>query len=371
MSYKDLLEGLGITHEEAQEIRKRNLGDDYWEQNPDGTEVNEGDWKRYHTEQNNRTTGMDDTTQQLMEHSMEIDEKNYELQKEQQEYERQLQKEVFEREDTSYQRKVDDLKQAGLNTQLALGAGASSGAIISSSAPQKSTAGVNAAINAQLSKNSQELQKQAMYQEMLKSQQGLEIQSMLAESQVNSAQAEIALKDAQRSKTEAEEASIRNATAYEAERNPLYLEQLMENIRHTSKLTDKEAADIKRIIADTILKGTQNDLTQQKSYTEVENRDLIRAKANLERMKITIAGTEEEFNQSMRQLLLDAEQGKINVIDLEAELKRIKAASMEEEVKQERIKTMLLQFEKDNQVPREVRSWADSILGNIARFFGR
>lgn len=312
---------------------------------------------------------MDDTTNELMARSMEIDERNYELQKEQQEYERELQKTVFEREDTAYQRKVDDLKQAGLNTQLALGAGASSGAIITSSAPQHSTAGVNAAIQAQLSKSSQELQKQAMYQDLLKNQQGLEIQSMLAESQVNSAQAEIALKNAQRSKTEAEEASIRNATAFETERNPLYLEQLMENIRHTAKLTQKEQADIARIIADTILKGSQNDLTQQKAYTEVENRDLIAAKANLEKLHYTITQDDHSFNKAMYQLRLDLEQGKIDQTELDNQLKIIKAQEMNEDVKNKRIQNMLLEFSNDNKIPREIRDWIDTILksaGNAA-----
>lgn len=57
-------------------------------------------------------------------------------QERQYDYERNLQKQVFQREDSSIQRRVNDLRRAGLSPVLAAGNGAASGAVVGVKTPQ-------------------------------------------------------------------------------------------------------------------------------------------------------------------------------------------------------------------------------------------
>ncbi len=62
---------------------------------------------------------------------------NYQLQRENLDYQKTLQKTIFGREDTAVQRRVADLKAAGLSPTLAAGSAASAGQAISTRAPEK------------------------------------------------------------------------------------------------------------------------------------------------------------------------------------------------------------------------------------------
>ena len=65
-----------------------------------------------------------------------VSQQNFDLQKEQFDYQKQLNQTVMEREDSAYQRQVEDLKQAGLSPLMVSG-GASATPLTSATAPQQ------------------------------------------------------------------------------------------------------------------------------------------------------------------------------------------------------------------------------------------
>lgn len=66
-----------------------------------------------------------------------VNDLNFQLQKENLAYQKDLQNVIFGREDNAVQRRVDDLRKAGLSPTLAAGSAAGAGSVISTSAPQR------------------------------------------------------------------------------------------------------------------------------------------------------------------------------------------------------------------------------------------
>lgn len=86
--------------------------------------------------------------EQLQQHGMNLDEKNYQHMLDKFKYDKDIQQQIFRREDTAVQRRTEDLRNAGINPLLAAGQAAGAGSPIGVTAPMHQATGAIAGMSA-------------------------------------------------------------------------------------------------------------------------------------------------------------------------------------------------------------------------------
>jgi hypothetical protein len=100
-----------------------------------------------------------------------IDKQNFDFAQEKLNYDKQLQQTMFNREDNSIQRRVADMKAAGINPVLAAGSGAGAGAVVSTTAPyRENNTDPSAQINLRSERSAQRMAQSQMIMNALKMQ---------------------------------------------------------------------------------------------------------------------------------------------------------------------------------------------------------
>lgn len=207
----------------------------------------------------------------------DIEQQNLQLQKDTFAYQQGVQREIFNREDSAIQRRVADLKAAGLSPVLAAGQGARAGAPINVTAPQRGTTG-------------KQIQAQAMA-------------GMAKElSDVSKTVAEIKLINAQKNKTNKEADQISSMLPLQLSKLQADIKKISTDIRYTNAktATEQERANHYK------LENEYNSSTMQNRITIVTkelNKTSIDLKAS--EVELVMRTIDQDLYQQMHKWLLD------------------------------------------------------------------
>lgn len=206
---------------------------------------------------------------------------NYQLAKEQHEWQKGMVDKVFQREDTAMQRRVSDLKAAGLNPILAAGGpGAGAQPVQNIAAPQLHGSGAGAKGVAEFGMSGTRA---------IEAYQGIQANQAVIEKTMADARAA----NATANRTDAETSRVLGTTPFE-----IQLKEAEAKIADTLSVhqEDKSVAEIRKLISET-------ELSDLKKASEIRNAEMMRAHTQLFEIQ--------SRTEAKREGLIDAQVGQI------------------------------------------------------------